>query len=157
MWHLYETDLHTGFCVGGPERKRQLGRHKHRCEKNIKMDFGFFWSCIMNVSWRERKTNEMQQIRCLLSNFDNKHRIFASCWFLSLHPTLRRIFMNLTFIGPNILIYFYIKTNQMKQCIKFILFWSVAWYPSRTTFQNKIIGPSWSEMEGYELGCSGLG
>ena len=29
----------------------------------------------------------------------------------------------LTFIGPCIVIYFYSKTNQMHQCVKFILFW----------------------------------
>jgi len=31
---------------------------------------------------------------------------------------------NLTSIGPCIVIYFYTKTNQMHQCIKFILFWN---------------------------------
>jgi len=30
----------------------------------------------------------------------------------------------LTFTGPCIVIYFYSKTNQMHQCIKFILFWN---------------------------------
>ena len=30
----------------------------------------------------------------------------------------------LTFVGPCIVIYFYSKTNQMHQCIKFILFWN---------------------------------
>ena len=30
----------------------------------------------------------------------------------------------LTSIGPCIVIYFYNKTNQMHQCIKFILFWN---------------------------------
>ena len=28
------------------------------------------------------------------------------------------------FTGPCIVVYFYIKTNQMHQCIKFILFWN---------------------------------
>jgi len=31
---------------------------------------------------------------------------------------------SLTSIGPYIVIYFYSKTNQMHQCIKFILFWN---------------------------------
>jgi len=31
---------------------------------------------------------------------------------------------NLTFIGPCVVIYFYSKTNQKHQCLKFILFWS---------------------------------
>ena len=31
---------------------------------------------------------------------------------------------NLTFIGQCIVIYFYSKTNQMHQCIKFVLFWN---------------------------------
>jgi hypothetical protein len=29
--------VHTGFC-GGPEAKRKLGKARHRCEDNIKMD-----------------------------------------------------------------------------------------------------------------------
>ena len=31
--------------------------------------FRFLWPCIMNVGWRERETNKMQLIWCLLSNF----------------------------------------------------------------------------------------
>jgi len=31
---------------------------------------------------------------------------------------------NLIFTGPLIVIYFYSKTNQMHQCLKFILFWN---------------------------------
>ena len=32
--------------------------------------------------------------------------------------------LDLTFIGPCIVVYFYSKTYQMHQCIKFILFWN---------------------------------
>jgi len=35
---------------------------------------------------------------------------------------------NLTFIGPCIVIYFHSKTNQMYQCIKFILYYIVLYY-----------------------------
>ena len=31
-------------------------------------DFRLLWPCIMNVGWRERKTNKMKLIWCLLSN-----------------------------------------------------------------------------------------
>ena len=34
--------------------------------------FRFLWPCIMNIRWRER-TNKMQLIRCLLSNFLSQH------------------------------------------------------------------------------------
>ena len=34
--------------------------------------FRFLWSCIVNIRWRER-TNKMQLIRCLLSNFLSQH------------------------------------------------------------------------------------
>jgi len=34
--------------------------------------FRFLWLCIMNIRWRE-KTNKMQLIRCLLSNFLSQH------------------------------------------------------------------------------------
>jgi len=44
MWHVYGvcgTIYIQGF-VGGPERKSPTGRHKRRCEKNIKMDLHEF-------------------------------------------------------------------------------------------------------------------
>jgi len=31
--------MHTGVSIGQPERKRQLGRPRHRWTYNIKMDF----------------------------------------------------------------------------------------------------------------------
>ena len=40
-------------------------------------------------------------------------------------PSYRtKISQNLTFTGPRIVKYFYRKTNQMHQCLKFILFWN---------------------------------
>jgi len=36
----------------------------------------------------------------------------------------------LTFVGPCIVIYFYSKTNEMRQFLKFILFWSGTLYVS---------------------------
>jgi len=36
--------------------------------KHIHASFRFLWPCIVNIRWRER-TNKMQLIRCLLSNF----------------------------------------------------------------------------------------
>jgi len=38
----------------------------------ILSNFSFLWPCIVNISWRER-TNKMQLIRCLLSNFLFQH------------------------------------------------------------------------------------
>jgi hypothetical protein len=40
------------------------------------------------------------------------------------HIKKRLIPLNLTFIGPCIVIYFYSKTKQMHQFLKFILFWN---------------------------------
>ena len=53
------------------------------------ISFRPFWPCVMNVGWRERETNKMQTnlmfiIKLLIINI----RLVASCWFLSLHPTL---------------------------------------------------------------------
>ena len=47
------------------------------------------------------------------------------------------MFTVLTSIGPYIVIYFYSKTNQMHQCIKFILF-GVTQYMFRTVFPSII-------------------
>jgi len=41
-----------------------------------------------------------------------------------LHGYIKPQFLHLTWIGPCIVTYFYSKTNQMHQCIKFILFWN---------------------------------
>jgi len=41
-----------------------------------------------------------------------------------LQPATRILFADLTFIGPCIVIYFYSKTNQRHQCLKFILIWN---------------------------------
>ena len=38
MWNVF---AYRGFA-GGPERKGTLGRHKRRCENNIKMDLRGF-------------------------------------------------------------------------------------------------------------------
>ena len=54
--------------------------------KNLReiKNFRLLWPCIMNVGWRERETNKMQLIWCLLSNFYlNMFR--ASSWPSTVH------------------------------------------------------------------------
>ena len=43
---------------------------------------------------------------------------------MNTHLETKIIHKNLTFIGPCIVIYFYSKTNQMLQFLKFVLFWN---------------------------------
>jgi len=40
--------------------------------ESCNVGFRFLWRCIVNIRWRER-TNKMQLIRCLLSNFLSQH------------------------------------------------------------------------------------
>ena len=53
-------------------------------------------------------------------------------WIITEVPTFRGslLYPNLTFIGPCILIYFYSKTNEMHQFLKFILFCSITLHVS---------------------------
>jgi hypothetical protein len=47
-----------------------------------------------------------------------------------IHLIMKVSLVNLTFIGPCIVIYFYSKTNKMHQFLKFILFWNTTLHVS---------------------------
>jgi len=53
---------------------------------------------------------------CYLGNSEPRYRKFSSL------VTIPNTLSSFTFIGPCIVIYFYSITNQMHECIKFILF-----------------------------------
>jgi len=57
---------------------------------------------------------------------DLRERVQLEGTSVDVRKILRWIFMNLTFIWPNVVIYLYSKINYMHQCIKCILFCNVA-------------------------------
>ena len=83
----------------------------HLC---IALTFLLSWSSYYSpfVSVRNDLWCAKQKISCTYEGGGEQHVFVAQRWD------------HLTFTGPCILIYFYSKTNQMHQCIKFILFWN---------------------------------
>jgi hypothetical protein len=47
-------------------------KFRHIYDWQYSSSFRFLWPCIVNIRWRER-TNKMQLIRCVLSNFLSQH------------------------------------------------------------------------------------
>ena len=58
--------------------------YKYNRSTQNKGSFRFLWPCIVNIRWRER-TNKMQLIRCLFSNFLSQHVLGITM------PIIRRI------------------------------------------------------------------
>ena len=96
-------------------------------------------------------TNPVRRVGVLAEVRTGHLPIQVRCWLtcsVKLHNVQSKtVSSDLTFTGPCIVINFYSKTNQMHQCIKFILF-GVTLYMFRTerrsetcrvSFQNKII------------------
>lgn len=55
MWHKWQRcEVHTGFWLEKPKRKRQLGKPRHRWEGNIKMNLKEVgWSGLDSSSSRQ--------------------------------------------------------------------------------------------------------
>ena len=100
--------IHHHRHVGTQSRNRevrQLGRYKTWCLRSCP----YIWKNVRRVLGTS----------VIKDTLINKETVKAnqSLSFIK-HSSIRT---NLTFIGPCIAIYFYSKTNQMHQCLKFIL------------------------------------
>jgi len=85
-----------------------------------------FWHCLYCVCYS--MPNKMRRA-CIVTGFRRRTSVGENCENLvgktgrnHQMPQSRNGFMRFT--GPCIVIYFYSETNQMHQCITFILFWN---------------------------------
>jgi len=105
------------------------------------------WSCSSKTKFKDFPPtlfsskdlrDEDKQSSNFLTKLPRSYTVFLTLNVSTFMDSLVQCINNfLTFMGPCILMCFYRKVNQMRQCLKFILFW-VTLYMFRTVFPSII-------------------